>query len=98
MGQPSALTVRGTTTPLEALWVFNISEGSHPKLTIKINNKPFKFLIDTGTVKIILRQEIPCDWQLIPEPQLLGIGCNSHKFTTEQVNSLENPDRATGLI
>jgi hypothetical protein len=51
---PTALTIRGTTTPIEALWVSRISEGSHPKLTIIIDNNPFKCLIDTGTDRKIL--------------------------------------------
>jgi hypothetical protein len=55
-GQPSAPTVRGTTTPIEALWVSSISKDSHPKLTIKIDNKPFKGLMILEQTTI-LRQE-----------------------------------------
>ena len=99
MGHPSAPTVRGTTTPIEALWVSSISEGSHPKLTIKIDNKPFKCLTDIGADRTILRQqEIPCDWQLIPGPQLIGIGGTSHAFITKQAYKWEDLDGATGLI
>ena len=99
MGHPSAPTVRGTTTPIEALWVSSISEGSHPKLTIKIDNKPFKCLTDIGADRTILRQqEIPCDWQLIPGPQLIGIGGTSHAFITKQAYKWEDLDEATGLI
>lgn len=57
---------------------------SHLKLTIKIDNKPFKCLINTGANRTILRQEISCDWQLTPGPQLLGIEGASHAFTTKQ--------------
>ncbi|XP_021041441.1 endogenous retrovirus group K member 8 Pro protein-like [Mus caroli] len=98
MGQPSALTVRGTTTPIEALWVSSISKGSHPKLTIKIN-KPFKFFIDTGADRTILRQQvIPCDWQLIPELQLLDIGGTTHALITKKTYRCEEPDGANGFI
>ena len=77
----------------------SISEGSHPKLTIKIDNKPFKCLIDTGADRTILRQqEIPCDWQLIPGPQLIGIGGTSHAFITKQAYKLGDLDGATSLI
>jgi hypothetical protein len=76
-----------------------MSEGSHSKLTIKIYNKPFKCLIDTGTDKTILRQqEILCDWQMIPGPQLLGIGGTSHAFVYKQAYRWEDPDGATYLI
>ena len=79
--------------------VSSISEGSHPKLTIKIDNKPFKCLIDTGADKTILRQpEVPHDWQLISGPQLLGIGGSSHAFVTKQAYRWEDRDGATGLI
>lgn len=77
----------------------SISEGSHPKLTIKIDDKPFKCLIDTGADRTILRQqEVPQDWQLIPGPQLLGIGGTSHACITKQTYRWEDPDGATGLI
>jgi hypothetical protein len=73
------------TTPIEALWIYSISEGSHPKLTTKIDNKPFKCLIDTGAGRTLLsQQQIPCDWQLIPGPQLLGIGGTTHTFITKK--------------
>jgi hypothetical protein len=99
MGHPSALTVRGTTTPIKALWVSNISEGSHPKLTIKIDNKAFKCLIDTGADRTILRQQkIPHDWQLIFGPQLIGIWGTSHTFITKQAYKWEDLDGASGLI
>ena len=98
--QPSAPTVRGTIiTPIETLWVSSISEDSHPKLTIKIDSKPFKYLIDTGADRTILRQqEILRDWQLIPGPQLIGIGGTSHAFITKQAYKWEDPFGSTGLI
>lgn len=99
MRQPSTLTVRRTTTPIEALWMSSISEGFHPKLTIKIDDKAFKCLIDTGADRTVLRQqEIPCDWQLIPGPQFLGIGGTSHSFITKKAYRWENPWWSCSLI
>jgi hypothetical protein len=55
--------------------------------------------IDTGADRTILKeQEIPRDWQLIPGPQLIGMGGTSHAFITKQAYKGEDPDGATGLI
>ena len=59
MGQASAPAIRETTTSTEVSWVSSISEGFHPKV-IKIVDKPFKSLIDTGADKTVLKQtEVP---------------------------------------
>lgn len=95
MRQPSTLTVRRTTTPIEALWMSSISEGFHPKLTIKIDDKAFKCLIDTGADRTVLRQqEIPCDWQLIPGPQFLGMGVPLTRSLPKRPTGGKTPDGA----
>ena len=41
---------------------------------------------------------MPHKWQLIPGPQLIGIGGTSHTFITKQAYKWEDLDGATGLI
>ena len=48
--------------------------------------------------QFLRQQEIPCDWQLIPGPQLIGIGGTSHEFIIKQAYKWEDLDGATGLI
>lgn len=74
-------------------------ENSHPKLLIKIDNKPFKCLIDTGADKTILKQsEIPLHWKLLPGPQLMGVGGASPAFITKEPYRWEDPDGTFGTI
>ena len=84
---------------MHALWEVPISEGSHPAPTIKIGEKSFKCLIDTGADRTIIKQqEIPPDWPLLPGPKLLGIGGPSQSYITKNVYTWEDPDGNTGQI
>lgn len=56
-------------------------------------------LLITGADKTILRQEENShNWQLIPEPQCLGIGGCSPALITKQAYGWKDPDRATSLV
>lgn len=82
--QPSVPLWRGKSPQVH--WVANILEKSHPKFSIKIYNKNFKCLIDTGADKTILRRaKVPSRWTLLPGPQLKGVGGFSWALLTGDI-------------
>ena len=85
--------------PPRANWTVPIVPGLRPKMDITIGGKRFRCLIDPGADQTVLRaEEVPPNWNLVPGPQLLGVGGNTQSKETAEWLPCKDVDGSTGEV
>lgn len=68
-------------------------------MILTIGGKAFKYLIDTGADRNVLRkEEIPRHWRLVPGPPLLGVGGQTSSQETVEWVPWVDPDGNMGEV